>query len=54
MRRIFIAALLLVGPALSQKLDPVQWSLAAEPLTAAPGSVVPLKLTARIDPGWHH
>jgi thiol:disulfide interchange protein DsbD len=36
-----------------QKQDPVQWSLSSEVAKAAPGSVVPLKLTAKLEDGWH-
>src|SRR5579884_2622623 len=31
----------------------VHWSLASEAAKAAPGSTVALRLTAKIDPGWH-
>ncbi len=37
----------------AQRLDPVKWSLAAEPPVAPPGSKVLVRLTARMDPGWH-
>jgi thiol:disulfide interchange protein DsbD len=48
--------LLLAGAAAAlqaQKQDPIQWVL--EPLAprAAPGSLAALKLTARLEPGWH-
>ncbi|HLX44058.1 MAG TPA: cytochrome c biogenesis protein CcdA [Bryobacteraceae bacterium] len=36
-----------------QKQDPVQWSLSSDVAKAAPGSVVPLKLTAKLEDGWH-
>ena len=36
-----------------QRLDPVQWSLASSAEVAKPGATVPLRLTAKIEPGWH-
>ncbi|MEZ5351441.1 MAG: cytochrome c biogenesis protein CcdA [Bryobacteraceae bacterium] len=45
------ALALLALPALAQ--DPVQWSLTADPATAAPGSHILLRLKAVIEPGWH-
>ncbi|MCC6540278.1 MAG: hypothetical protein IT162_22215, partial [Bryobacterales bacterium] len=44
---------LLPALALAQKIDPVQWTLAAEPAAAAPGARVLLKFSAKIDKGWH-
>jgi thiol:disulfide interchange protein len=37
----------------AQKLNPVQWSLAVEPATAAAGSSVLGRVTAKLEPGWH-
>jgi thiol:disulfide interchange protein DsbD len=37
----------------SQKLNPVQWTLEPESRSAAAGGEVGLRLTARMDPGWH-
>jgi thiol:disulfide interchange protein DsbD len=37
----------------AQKLDPVQWTLTSDVSKAPPGSTVPLRLTAKLDPGWH-
>ena len=37
----------------AQKYDPVQWTLSAEPGTAAPGARVMLKFTGKIEAGWH-
>jgi thiol:disulfide interchange protein len=49
-----IALLLSLAPMLlAQKQDPVQWSLGSEIAKAPPGSVVPLKLTAKLEDGWH-
>jgi|SRR5579863_478572 len=39
--------------ALAQSPDPVQWTLASDVAKAAPGAMVPLRLTAKIEPGWH-
>jgi thiol:disulfide interchange protein DsbD len=33
--------------------DPVQWSLAPEKTTVAPGGTVLARLTATLEPGWH-
>jgi thiol:disulfide interchange protein len=33
--------------------DPVQWSMTSTADVAKPGSTVPLRLTAKIQPGWH-
>ena len=35
------------------RLDPVQWSLSANTEVAQPGSTVPLRMKATIEPGWH-
>ena len=43
----------LAEPAAAQKLNPVQWSLSAEPAQVAPGAHVLARLTARIEAGWH-
>src|SRR5438067_2774530 len=53
MSRIFFIALLAAANLAAQKLDPVQWTLTTDAAKARPGSTVPLKLTAKIDPGWH-
>ena len=42
-----------VWPALSQKLEPVRWSLTLEPARVPPGSRVLVRLVAKIEPGWH-
>ena len=36
-----------------QRLDPVQWSMASTADVVKPGATVPLRLTAKIEPGWH-
>ena len=46
---LFAAAAL----ARAQKFDPVQWTLTAEPATAAPGARVLLKFRGKIETGWH-
>jgi thiol:disulfide interchange protein DsbD len=48
-----LAAGALGVPAAAQKLNPVQWTLTAEPDRVAPGARVLARLTARIEPGWH-
>src|ERR1700676_22457 len=44
---------LFASPLLAQKLDPVQWTLTSDVTKAPPGSTIPLKLTAKLEPGWH-
>lgn len=41
------------GSVWAQKKDPVQWTLASEVPAAPPGTIVPLKFSAAIQPGWH-
>ena len=53
MKRFLTVCLLFSAAAFSQRLDPVQWSLGADTSKAAPGASVSLRLTARIDDGWH-
>ena len=52
-RAALIFALLLAGNAWAQKKDPVQWALSSEIPAAPPGTTVPLRFTATIQPGWH-
>ena len=40
-------------PAQAQPLDPVSWTLSSGLDSAPPGTTVPLRFTATIDPGWH-
>ncbi|HSP69282.1 MAG TPA: cytochrome c biogenesis protein CcdA [Bryobacteraceae bacterium] len=39
--------------AVGQRLDPVQWSMTSSAEVAQAGATVPLRLTAKIEPGWH-
>ena len=49
-----IAALaLLTGAVCFGALDPVSWTLTSDVSKAAPGAAVSLRLTAKIDDGWH-
>ncbi len=52
---MFKTALLvaLLPLAFGQKLDPVQWTIAADAKEAPAGAKVLLRLTAEIQPGWH-
>jgi thiol:disulfide interchange protein DsbD len=51
---MFIRAFLfLVCAGLAQPQELVYWTLSSDTAKAAPGSTVVLKLTAKIDPGWH-
>ncbi len=52
-RRALFPLLLWAAALPAQKLNPVQWSLAVEPETAAPGATVLARVTAKLDPGWH-
>jgi hypothetical protein len=36
-----------------QRLDPVQWTMTSTAEVAKPGATIPLRLTAKIEPGWH-
>ena len=51
--RIALVVLSLAASLLAQKQDPVQWKLSSDVTKAAPGSSVPLRLTATLEPGWH-
>jgi thiol:disulfide interchange protein len=48
-----LALLLLVASVCFGALDPVSWTLGSDVSKAAPGATVPLRLTAKIDEGWH-
>lgn len=48
----FITAALASG-LFAQSSDPVQWSLSSDVAKAPPGSTVTLRLTAKIEAGWH-
>jgi thiol:disulfide interchange protein DsbD len=48
-----LAMLALAPAAHSQKLNPVQWTLEPSSVSAAAGGEALLRLTARMDPGWH-
>jgi len=55
-RRVVPVALALgvfILPAEAVNLDPVQWTLTAEPVTVAPRTTTVLKLHALIDPEYH-
>ena len=43
----------LATSSLAQQRNPVQWTLSPESATAPPGGTVALKLTAKMEPGWH-
>ncbi len=48
-----LALMLLAGSVCFGALDPVSWTLASDVSKVAPGALVPLRLTAKIDDGWH-
>ena len=43
----------LLTPLAAQKLDPVHWTLSSDVVKAPDSSIVPLRLTAKLDEGWH-
>ncbi|HLH42636.1 MAG TPA: hypothetical protein VKV74_06605, partial [Bryobacteraceae bacterium] len=47
------AMMLAAWAGLAQSQELVHWTLASDASKAPPGSTVVLKLTAKIDPGWH-
>jgi thiol:disulfide interchange protein DsbD len=51
--KFFLAIVVCASGLLAQKLDPVQWTLTSDISKAPPGSTVPLKLTAKLQEGWH-
>jgi thiol:disulfide interchange protein DsbD len=50
---LFVLPVVLASTLSAQKLDPVQWTLTSDVAKAPAGSTVPLKLTAKLEPGWH-
>src|ERR1700678_3264398 len=44
---------LLVSAVCFGAIDPVSWTLSSDVLKASPGATIPLRLTAKIDDGWH-
>jgi thiol:disulfide interchange protein DsbD len=50
-----LPVLLLVGAGFTaaQQRNPVQWSLTPESLSAPPGATVTVKVTAKLEDGWH-
>jgi thiol:disulfide interchange protein DsbD len=50
---LLLCLLLSAGAVWAQKKDPVQWTLTSDIPAAPPGSTVPLKFHAAIQPGWH-
>jgi thiol:disulfide interchange protein DsbD len=54
-KRTGVIALLaiLAGIAPGQQRNPVQWTFTPESTVAAPGSTVPVQITAKLEDGWH-
>jgi thiol:disulfide interchange protein DsbD len=48
-----LALALFAGAVCSAAIDPVSWTLSSDATKAAPGATVALRLTAKIDSGWH-
>ena len=53
MRLWLLASIFASAALLAQSTDPVQWTLTSDATKAAPGAVVALRLTAKLEPGWH-
>ncbi len=53
MKPLVWTLLLLAVSVSAQRLDPVQWTLTSEAAKAPPGATIPLKLTAKLEEGWH-
>ena len=49
----YLVGLILACSAFAQRPDPAKWSLSLEHPSAAPGSSVLARLTAKIEPSWH-
>jgi thiol:disulfide interchange protein len=47
------ALVVATGLACFAAINPVEWTLSSDVLKAAPGATIPLRLTAKIDDGWH-
>jgi thiol:disulfide interchange protein len=52
-RNLVFLAWILALPGLSQRLNPVHWSMTVDPATAAPGGHVLARMIAKMDEGWH-
>ena len=48
-----LAACISAGAFAQTRLDPVKWSMTSTAEVAKAGSTIPLRLTAKIEPGWH-
>jgi thiol:disulfide interchange protein len=51
--RIFGLVVCLTAAAFGQRLDPAQWTLSSDVAVAKPGAIIPLRLSATLEPGWH-
>jgi thiol:disulfide interchange protein len=51
--KLWILALVFSAALPAQSVDPVQWTLSSDAAKAAPGAIVPLRLTAKLEAGWH-
>ena len=50
---LWAGALMFAGCSLAQSVEPAQWSAQADTSAAAPGGKALVRVTARIDAGWH-
>lgn len=53
MKRLVAVAFFTAALLSPQSRNPVQWTVSAEGAKASPGSSVPARLTAKMEPGWH-
>lgn len=53
MKRHALALLAFSAALFGQRLDPVQWTLSSDATKIGPGARVPLRLTAKMQAGWH-
>jgi thiol:disulfide interchange protein len=51
--KLWIFAAVFASALSAQSPDPVQWTLSSDAANVAPGAIVPLRLTAKIESGWH-
>ncbi len=51
--RLWAGALMFAGCALAQSVEPAHWSALADTPSAAPGARALIRVTVRIDAGWH-
>src|SRR5690348_12832854 len=53
MRKLILTFLAFALTLPAQRLDPIQWTLTSEEPRVLPGETIPLRLTAKMQEGWH-